>query len=71
MNMTSWFPPSIKPVHVGEYEIVNEGVRAWWNGKEWSQWYFPDYTPASKEFHRKRIGAIEKLNWRGLNKKMT
>ena len=66
MNMTPWYHPHIKPVHIGEYEILNKGVRAWWNGKEWSQWYFPDYTTASKEFHQKRASPIQKLNWRGL-----
>jgi hypothetical protein len=55
-------------VRVGEYEIVNEGVRAWWNGEEWSQWYLPDHTPVSKEFHKKLASPIQKLNWRGLSK---
>jgi len=67
MNMTPWFPPSIKPVHVGEYEIVNEGIRAWWNGTEWSQWYFPDPTSASREFHQKRTSPIQEITWRGIS----
>lgn len=68
MNMTPWFHPHIKPVRIGEYEVINEGILAWWNGTEWSWWYFSDDTVASKEFHRKHIGAIEKINWRGLAK---
>lgn len=37
-KLTPWFPPHIKPVRMGVYE-VKEPVAApwyrWWNGKRW------------------------------------
>ena len=68
MKLTPWFHSHVKPVHIGEYEIINAGILAWWNGSAWSEWYFPN-DKASKEFHRRHTGAIQKLNWRGLAEK--
>lgn len=41
MEKTDWFPPEIKPVHVGMYEtsFFDAGwvyeVHVWWNGRQW------------------------------------
>lgn len=47
-RLTPWFPASVKPVHVGYYEVRNESYMHWnskgrlvgrksryWNGKKW------------------------------------
>ena len=34
---TQWYPPSIKPVREGLYEVGSDelSVKVWWNGKLW------------------------------------
>lgn len=38
LQLTEWFPPNIKPVHIGEYEVKTCGCiptqtfRVYWNG---------------------------------------
>jgi len=64
--MTPWFPSKIKPVHVGEYEVHNEGLRCWLDGKAWSLWYFPDSTAAAKSFLRNKFSLHRDYTWRGL-----
>jgi hypothetical protein len=40
MNLTDWFPETVKPVHVGVYETKHQngtGATFWryWNGRLW------------------------------------
>lgn len=68
MEMTPWFPASTKPIRVGEYEVHNEGLRCWWDGKAWSLWYFPDSTDAAKTFLKNKVSFSQNYTWRGLLK---
>ena len=67
-EMTGWFPPHIKPVREGVYQIRFTGGRnidypmyATWNGEVWST--------ASQEkddhYHTKFSYALQEKYWRG------
>lgn len=41
MKRTQWFPASVKPVHVGRYEVylaIRGVLRLWWDGAQWRVW---------------------------------
>lgn len=72
--LTPWFPPEIKPVHVGEYQAsvkCDPAFRRWWNGEKWSILYFSSDPPFYKnKYHG--IPETEKdqvrIHWRGIYK---
>lgn len=72
-KMTPWFPPYIKPVHVGEYNASIFGdpvIRRYWNGEYWSAGYNNSDPAAFKRGARKRrVPDSEFIEWRGLAKK--
>jgi len=37
MKKTDWYPPNIKPVREGLYEVGSDelSVKVWWNGRQW------------------------------------
>jgi hypothetical protein len=38
VTLTPWFPPEVKPVHVGAYRtrwIGDRELYSWWNGRYW------------------------------------
>ena len=58
MNIfTDWFPPEVKPVHVGLYECRCCYQKYWWDG---TKWWIKSKTVRS---------AIQKISWRGLKEK--
>ena len=67
-KMTLWFPPHIKPVHVGVYQILFNYSRpsdlkmyAAWNGRKWSNF---DYSKTGSWLSEFRDAEQKKL-WRG------
>ena len=73
-KMTNWFPPYIKPVHIGVYEIkfsnVPLGKRlmyARWNGKEWSNFAYKKNDDCMNDC----FGAVQKKHWRGFTEEQT
>lgn len=60
---TDWFPPEIKPAHVGVYEIRNRdgyGIEWWakWDGKQWVYTVRPDTSLMDQD-----------REWRGLKRR--
>lgn len=67
-KMTNWFPPSIKPVRAGVYEIKftytmmpTESKYATWNGKKWSNMSYHK----TGYWHGIFVGAEQNKYWRG------
>jgi hypothetical protein len=56
-KVTDWFPPDVKPVHIGKYEcqVCGDGGQHKWDGENW---VFNDGTHVGFNFH-----------WRGLSEK--
>jgi hypothetical protein len=63
-KMTTWFPSTIKPVHVGVYETSLNGYEGYsfWNGKRWCD------TAQRPESATKR-GGFQNKKWRGFKEK--
>jgi hypothetical protein len=73
-TMTDWFPPHIKPVRVGVYEIkyIGKGSHesymwATWNGKKWSSGSYN----LSDGNHKNFDVANQKKFWRGFTKEQS
>ena len=73
-KMTKWFPPHIKPVREGVYEVkfsnVPLGKRlmyARWNGKEWSNFAYKKHDDSLNDC----VSAVQKKHWRGFTEKQT
>jgi hypothetical protein len=74
-KMTPWFPPHIKPVRKGVYQITYakkqsptyKVMYATWNGSEWStgSYYLDDF------YHKAFDGANQHKFWRGFTKEQT
>jgi hypothetical protein len=65
-KMTDWFPPNIKPVHEGVYEVrfvykTFGKLYARWNGNKWSNSSWLLTGLHLREFK----GAEQKKLWRG------
>ena len=74
-ELTPWFPPGIKPVHIGVYPVkykvsaggMEHSGYAYWTGKEWTNssntvghaYIYKDWTE----------GAVQQKSWRGLAQK--
>ena len=72
--MTTWFPPHIKPVHKGVYEIkftprelLDAPMYATWNGLMWSS----ASSKKSDDCHKRFYGSIQEKYWRGFTEKQT
>jgi hypothetical protein len=72
-EMTPWFPPHIKPVHKGVYEVkyTERGSHesymwATWNGKKWSR----GSHELADVFHT-QFDANQDKYWRGFTKEQT
>lgn len=64
MKLTPWFPPEVKPVHVGPYESIFGGWYRYWDG---TRWHFGGDTPAKAV---KNVSASPApAAWRGLARK--
>ena len=76
-KMTDWFPPHIKPVREGVYEIKytskstngDPRVYATWNGLRWSSGSY--YYVWSDKYHKQFYGANQDKYWRGFTEKQT
>jgi len=75
MNMTPWFPPHIKPVNIGVYEVKDAyklphtlPVYARWDGLQWSN---ESYLNHHDELHYTSYGAGQEKLWRGFTKEQT
>jgi len=62
-KLTGWFPPEVKPVHRGVYEVFDEGSYAYWSGKLWG---WTVLSVASAAACRTPRGASQHKTWRGL-----
>lgn len=68
-RLTEWFPPHVKPVRVGVYEVVDSdgelGWYAFWNGKKFGYrcWKSPQ-----SAFYRRHESTWQPnfAKWRGL-----
>ena len=71
-KMTPWFPPHIKPVHKGVYEVKFTKIAgfytgfATWNGKKWSR----GSHNLLDDYHR-NFDALQNKYWRGFKEKQT
>lgn len=72
MKLTKWFPASIKPVHVGVYEIKPRlssmpQLFKHWDGKKWG---FTGLNIADAKFYGDRgvYLATQNVQWRGIKK---
>ena len=70
-KMTDWFPPHIKPVHIGVYEIkytskvaYGSNMYATWNGEKWSS---GSYNLCDK--YHQLFNANQDKHWRGFTEK--
>lgn len=71
-KLTPWFPASVKPVHVGVYEVEDgiEDNEVWyshWDGKKFNYWCCGGPEMAY-EFSDMRI-SLKPDKWRGLAEK--
>lgn len=71
LMLTDWFPPDVKPVRVGLYEVKPwpnkiEKVYSYWNGRQWG-FRCEQKFDANLYAQNKALGPIGK--WRGLAKK--
>ena len=62
-QLTEWFPPEVKPVHVGVYQRHYHDVSwyCYWDGK-----YFSCGTGYAKYAHIESASMNQALKWRGL-----
>lgn len=71
MKLTPWFPPDVKPVHVGWYE-TNNGIgpngHSYWRGFKWSGTYFRNFSLVELR-SLNYSGAVQRKHWRGLAEK--
>jgi hypothetical protein len=72
-NLTKWFPPNVKPVHVGVYEVdmsqINpkfDAVFQHWNGAFFGH---ASTTAAAAFSWRNEISVEQEFHWRGLAEK--
>jgi hypothetical protein len=67
---TNWFPPEIKPVREGVYEVslgrFYSHTYAYWNGNRWG-WAALSVATATTD--KATAGASQDKSWRGLTKK--
>ena len=72
--LTDWFPPDVKPVRVGVYEIFHPDYGndlecfAYWDGKFWGL-FMPTKQGAISERYQHNCGSHQFKTWRGLSKK--
>jgi hypothetical protein len=64
-KLTEWFPPSIKPVHVGPYQRKFEDYvsYAWWDGESFSVGQF---SPTAFGMYGHPRSSYQNRLWRGL-----
>ena len=66
MKLTPWFPPEVKPVHVGVYMSDDTPLGPWfryWNGKQWGA----AAKTIDKAMELETISfACQENKWRGL-----
>lgn len=78
-NLTPWFPPNVKPVHIGVYltkiytdddpikgEVCGEGF-SYWSGHAWSDTGQSIEEAAARA--KKFVPGFQNKPWRGLAKK--
>jgi hypothetical protein len=72
-KMTKWFPPHIKPVREGVYEISfkywpkkDAPMYAAWNGSRWSVW---SHLIKDDLYHARFLYADQGKYWRGFTEK--
>jgi hypothetical protein len=68
-DLTPWFPPEVKPVHVGWYEtcMLKSAIgHSYWCGKQWSGTYFAESWNKINLRFINFDGAIQNKSWRGL-----
>lgn len=71
-KMTKWFPPHIKPVREGVYEVkfarrklTPAPMYATWNGSRWSCWS----NGRNDMYHTRFLYAQQGKYWRGFTEK--
>lgn len=70
-KLTPWFPPDVKPAHVGSYQTeddpsvlghFNHGYQ-WWDGKAWGLFELTHHAAATSGHTR---SSFQDNYWRGL-----
>lgn len=70
-SFTEWFPASVNPVHIGEYNascVRDPTVLRWWNGRHWSIDYRSEHAEVTRVECRKVRTIAAGIEWRGLAK---
>lgn len=70
-DLTPWFPVTVNPVHVGEYNasyLRSGRTLRWWDGKGWSTDYRREDSERRKQECRLRPAVMSRIEWRGLAK---
>lgn len=67
MKLTPWFPPDVVPVHVGVYEVRDNGITAFacWNGVCFGYRSLSS-AQLAHDSRDKPTGLPAKAQWRGL-----
>ncbi len=65
--MTEWYPPNIKPVRRGVYQILGGDLICFshWNGKAWS---LASHSSIKAKEKRKILSGNQGKTWRGFTK---
>lgn len=67
-NRTNWFPPWMKPVYIGVYEVCSTeipSVYAYWAGEGW----LPNYISVATAYNNRNVDPLAGYQhkvWRGL-----
>jgi hypothetical protein len=69
-KITDWFPPAVKPVHVGAYEVADADMLdsevhgfQYWNGSFWGIF---EITAKMAQLGREHHSTFQNHHWRGL-----
>lgn len=71
MELTEWFPPDIKPIYRGVYEVKaispwsKFSVYSWWTGCAWLEVQSTPYQ-AQKTYNYVPLTNFQHRQWRGL-----
>jgi len=67
---TPWYPPEVKPVRVGVYEVAMTIVPVWYRYWDGENWHVGDETPALALKSAPLNGTSWSVkHWRGLTEK--
>lgn len=73
-ELTDWFPPDTRPVHIGPYRIRHRRLGIclwrWWDGKRWLPGRLADRCPSAVQLQRLRGlpsgKVVQDVWWQGV-----